>query len=546
MNRRYQLVFCFLVILIYPALCQVVAEEESIPEPFIDPDDMPGPVDDIFLPDPFPPVIGGDVGWFRITSDPSHAEVIFDGSLVGYTPITVEVYTTGAPYHTVRIEKSGYKPWSRELHENPAAGETKTIHATLGPDPCCKSLRITSAPSGAQITLNGVYQGTTPKTIDNLVIGTYQVTLTRSGYETWHGNIQVRPDSDNTIYVVLEPSFAPITSGTLMIESYPEGAEIVLDQTSRGTTPRTLTLPEGSHTLVLNRAGYQQYTTSVFTRDKENARITAYLVPVGTTPVQTPIPVIVASPVSDAPSYPLSYESLTVLGEKAAAEAHQNRNSFLAAVNDPQGVFAGDTEFVSVLAENGTLLADPAAETWIGEEIATYMDQNTVPYGQARQALARHGGGMLYENYYNNTSSAGELLISEVRPEEDGLIITTSRRMQTAIPILSEATIASLTSVSETDGNKTGVPYQQLAVPADPNDTTGQGGTIFEPDRNGISLLPVIYALASEGGGLMYGIEPDGTDITLFYVFPETDGQVLVRWVSEPGREHTEGELIHS
>jgi hypothetical protein len=201
---------------------------------------------------------------------------------------------------------------------------------------------------------------------------------------------------------------------------------------------------------------------------------------------------------------------------------------------------------VSVLAENGTLLADPAAETWIGEEIATYMDQNTVPYGQARQALARHGGGMLYENYYNNTSSAGELLISEVRPEEDGLIITTSRRMQTAIPILSEATIASLTSVSETDGNKTGVPYQQLAVPADPNDTTGQGGTIFEPDRNGISLLPVIYALASEGGGLMYGIEPDGTDITLFYVFPETDGQVLVRWVSEPGREHKEEDLIHS
>jgi hypothetical protein len=371
---------------------QVLAEEENMPEPFLDSDDMPGPIDDMFFPDPFPPVIGGDVGWFRITSEPSNAEVIFDGSLVGYTPVTVEVYTTGAPYHTVRIEKSGYKPWSRELHENPAAGETKPVHATLGPDPCCKSLRITSAPSGAQITLNGVYLGTTPKTIDNLIIGTYQVTLTRSGYETWNGNIQVQPDSDNTIYVVLEPSFAPITSGTLMIESYPEGAEIVLDQTSRGTTPRTLTLPEGSHTLVLNRAGYQQYTTSVFIRDKENARITAYLVPVGTTPVQTPIPVIVASQVSDAPSYPLSYESLTDLGEKAAAEAHQNRNSFLAAVNDPQGVFAGDTEFVSVLAENGTLLADPAAETWIGEEIATYMDQNTVPYGQARQALARHGG----------------------------------------------------------------------------------------------------------------------------------------------------------
>ncbi len=546
MNRRYQIVFCFLLILIHLALWQVLAEEESMPEPFLDPDDMPGPIDDMFFPDPFPPVIGGDVGWFRITSEPSNAEVIFDGSLVGYTPVTVEVYTTGAPYHTVRIEKSGYKPWSRELHENPAAGETKPVHATLGPDPCCKSLRITSAPSGAQITLNGVYQGTTPKTIDNLIIGSYQVTLTRSGYETWNGNIQVRPDSDNTIYVVLEPSFAPITSGTLMIESYPEGAEIVLDRTSRGTTPRTLTLPEGSHTLVLNLAGYQQYTTSVFIRDKENARITAYLVPVGSIPVQTPNPVIVASPVSDTPSYPPSYESLTVLGEKAASQAHQNKNSFLAAVNDPQGAFAGDTECVSVLAVNGTLLADPAAATWIGEEIATYMDQNTVPYGQARHALARHGGGMLYENNYNNASSAGELLISEVRAEEDGLIITASRRMQTAIPMISEATIRSLSSVSETDADKTGVPYQQVVVPADPKDPTSPGDTILGPDRNGISLFSAIYALASEGGGLLYGIEPDGTDITLFYVFPETDGQILVRWVSEPGREHKEEDLIHS
>ena len=543
MNRRYHLVFCFLLILIFSCLCPVLAEEEIMPEPVIDSDEMPGPIDDMFFPDPFPPVIGGDVGWFRITSEPSNAEVVFDGSLIGYTPVTVEVYTTGAPYHTVRVEKSGYKPWIRELHENPAAGETKPIHATLGPDPCCKSLRITSGPSGAQITLNGVYQGNTPKTIDNLMIGTYQVTLTRNGYETWNGNVQVRPDSDNTIYVVLEPSFAPITSGTLMIESYPEGAEIVLDRTSRGTTPRTLTLPEGSHTLVLNLAGYQQYTTSVFTRDKESARITAYLVPVGTIPAETPVPVIVASPGSDAPSY----ESLTMLGDQAAADlASQGKVSFLAAVNDPAGAFAGDTEYISVIAGNGALLADPAAPTWIGEELASYMDQNTVPYGHARSALAQHGGGMLYENDFANTSSGGELVISQAWPLDDGLIITASRRTQTEIPTITEAAISSLISLTESDEDPDTRSYQQVTIPVGTGDVTDTGDDPFGADKNGINLLPVIYALASEGGGLCYGIIPEGDDITLFYVSPESDGQITVRWVSESGREQKEEDVIHS
>ena len=75
---------------------------------------------------------------------------------------------------------------------------------------------------------------------------------------------------------------------------------------------------------------------------------------------------------------------------------------------------------------------------------------------------------------------------------------------------------------------------------------TDTGDDPFGADKNGINLLPVIYALASEGGGLCYGIIPEGDDITLFYVSPESDGQITVRWVSESGREQKEEDVIHS
>jgi len=242
-----------------------------------------------------------------------------------------------------------------------------------------------------------------------------------------------------------------------------------------------------------------------------------------------------------------SFERLILLGEQAAADlASQGKVSFLAAVNDPTGAFAGDTEYISVIAGNGALLADPAAPFWIGEEIASYMDQNTVPYGHARRALALHGGGMLYENDFANTSSGGELLISHVRPEDDGVIITASRRTHTGIPTIAEASITSLISLPESDEEPDSSSYQQVTIPIGTGDVTVAGDDTFGPDRNGISLLPVIYALASEGGGLCYGIEPEGDDITLFYVSPDTDGQIAVRWVPESGREQKEEDVIHS
>jgi|GEM_PF-1259945 len=513
----------------------------DIPSP--GPDPMPGPIENVSLvPETSPSLIGGDIGWFQITSTPSGSQVFFDGSDIGATPARVRIYTTATPAHSVRVEKAGYKIWAREFNENPGAGETTRVHATLIPEICCKSLRITSAPSGAYITLNGVFLGYTPKTFDNLRYGTYQVTLSREGYEPWSRNIMVSPDEENAIYVVLEPMFAPITSGTLMVDSSPQGAEIILDEASRGKTPRSLTLPEGSHTLVINLAGYQPYEISIFMRDGENSHIYAPLIPTGSTPV----PVITSPPISQNS---FSSDELVHLGDNAADFiGRMGIDPFIAEVNRPGGEFMQDGLYVSVLAENGTLLADSLTQEWINENITSYSDQNTVPYGEVRIAMAEAEGGFLYENDISNTSPAGQVLITAVRPITDTLIIAVSSPLGRPFPLISSGTISSLLSGTSLDE----VPVSSIAELIIPsvNEETGSASNereIFnQTSGDFIRTRAVIDAMASQGGGLCYITEPSGTEPTLAYVLAGDDGMITVRWITKTGREVTENELIHS
>lgn len=66
--------------------------------------------------------------------------------------------------------------------------------------------------------------------------------------------------------------------GSLVIESRPAGARVVLDGKSLGVTP--LTVPDvrtGSHPLRLERAGYKTLVTSVVIKSGERARIAVTL-----------------------------------------------------------------------------------------------------------------------------------------------------------------------------------------------------------------------------------------------------------------------------
>jgi PKD repeat protein len=81
------------------------------------------------------------------------------------------------------------------------------------------------------------------------------------------------------------------TSGTLGISSTPSGAIVFIDNVVKGVTPVTLTdTPAGTHTLLLTRNGFEDYTRSFVTQPSSPATIGATLTRLPAQPTTPPSP----------------------------------------------------------------------------------------------------------------------------------------------------------------------------------------------------------------------------------------------------------------
>ena len=84
---------------------------------------------------PVASAIGGGEGWIRIDCNVNEASVSLNGEYKGVISggsLTVPVYTTGTPYTSFSVSKSGYTPYTGAL-SMPAEGQTNTYYATLNP-----------------------------------------------------------------------------------------------------------------------------------------------------------------------------------------------------------------------------------------------------------------------------------------------------------------------------------------------------------------------------------------------------------------------------
>jgi hypothetical protein len=219
--------------------------------------------------------IGGDTGYFEITSDPSGGIVYFDGAYLGPTPVTYTVFVTGTPSHTIRVTKPGYNDWQQNYQGNPAAGETIAVNADLVFIPVTQQTTligggkgyyyITSYPSGGSVNFDGDYKGTTPVTVEVASQGTpgHTVSISLQGYETWSTSLAGNPASGQTI-----PVTAYLTAiqsyGSIAVTSDPSGATAVLDGGSSQITPCTFTgVSPGSHTISVSKGGYTSISRTV-------------------------------------------------------------------------------------------------------------------------------------------------------------------------------------------------------------------------------------------------------------------------------------------
>jgi len=258
---------------------------------------------------PATPAPGGDQGYFSINSVPSGGDVYFDSAFWGETPVVVTVSTTGNPNHNIRITLAGYEEWSSTYNGNPKAGETIPITAQLDPSAQTGNIQVVSTPTGAMVTLDRSRSATTPYTFYNIPVGSHEVSVYMSGYQTFYTSVSVNEGQTAYTNAILQPI---VTTGSLSVSSSPSGAAVYVDGIYQGVTSTLIgNLVPGSHSVRLTKAGYQDWTGTV----SISAGATAYLNP---TLVQNPQPQYATVSISSNPAGASVYGDGVYVGQTRA------------------------------------------------------------------------------------------------------------------------------------------------------------------------------------------------------------------------------------
>ncbi len=211
-------------------------------------------------------------GTLSISSTPPGARIYLDGTDMGYnTPASLTEISAGN--HVITLKKSGYADYSANVIAT--AGQTMSISATLTNQPVTGSISARSTPTGATILVDGINKGTTPATLTGISAGSHAIVLKKSGYTDYSTSVTVTAGQTASVSATLTNQ--PVT-GSISARSTPTGATILVDGVNKGTTPITFTgISAGSHTIVLKKTGYTDYSTSVTVTAGQTASVSATL-----------------------------------------------------------------------------------------------------------------------------------------------------------------------------------------------------------------------------------------------------------------------------
>jgi hypothetical protein len=224
------------------------------------------------------PPIGGEQGYYDITSSPSGAAVTVDSTPVGNTPTTATLYVTGTPGHTIAVNLPGYQPWSQYFAENPAAGQHIPVHANLVPIVQTGNIYVNSNPAGASAILdNGYGQLTTPGTFNGVSTGWHNVQVSKSGYQLYSTSIEVKPGGTSNVMATLVPN---TQYGSISVTSLPVGASLYVDTIYEGYTNQIVgNLAVGTHTVTLKKSGYKDYSQTATVYNAQTTSLSVTLSP---------------------------------------------------------------------------------------------------------------------------------------------------------------------------------------------------------------------------------------------------------------------------
>jgi hypothetical protein len=210
-------------------------------------------------------------GTLGVSTSPDSTAIYLDGYFQGYSTSSDWFWINNVPAgsHEIKLMKDGYNNVIRTVYA--ATGETTYVSETLTGQK--GSISVSSYPSGANVYLDGKYKGTTPLTISDLPTGSCIVKITKSGYNDISKTVTVSSGETNTISESLNS-----LTGSITISSNPSGAEIFLDGTYRGITPKTISdVAVGKHIIALSKFGYESGSKEITVSSGQTTSLSGHL-----------------------------------------------------------------------------------------------------------------------------------------------------------------------------------------------------------------------------------------------------------------------------
>jgi formylglycine-generating enzyme required for sulfatase activity len=194
-------------------------------------------------------------GEMHFDSQPQGADLYIDDRPVGQTPLKTEVLETGSK---LRLEYPGYKTYTKQVTVKAGTSEQHELIKMIVSD---GTLRISSMPEGANITIDSQFFGTTPVDLPLAPFKQYDVGLFLEGYIKTTKKVSLEPEKTTAMQVRLQPNI-----GSIALTISPADAQILIDNRDQGTGSRTLSLTAKPHTLTVTKPGYEPKSLTVTPR----------------------------------------------------------------------------------------------------------------------------------------------------------------------------------------------------------------------------------------------------------------------------------------
>ena len=215
--------------------------------------------------------LSSNMGTLSLDSDPSGAQIILNGRVVGVTPYRDQL---PAGNYMLELKKKDYATLSKQI----VISRGKQLNVEVQKLEILRSsITIHSVPSGAKVSLDGKEYGQTPYTFRDLLPGQYTFTVSKEGFD--HSSSRVRIPAgttlQETIHLDSNRSGVDVITQPANLTLYLDGKMLGVTQPDPSSGKRLSKLfsirniASGPHTLtVYHKRGIPQKKTYKFTTEK--------------------------------------------------------------------------------------------------------------------------------------------------------------------------------------------------------------------------------------------------------------------------------------